>query len=70
MELQGSRYLTYYTTYLLATGGLQGVAGEKFEAGRMGNFTIEADPGRKGSLRVLIGPFTVYDKTNVEKDAK
>jgi rhamnose transport system substrate-binding protein len=63
-------YLTYYTTYLLATGGLQGVAGEKFEAGRMGPYTIEQDPGRKGSLRVLMGPFTVYDKNNVEKDAK
>jgi rhamnose transport system substrate-binding protein len=63
-------YLTYYTTYLLANGQLQGVEGEQFEAGRMGTYTIEKDPGRPGSLRVLMGPFTVYDKANVEKDAK
>src|SRR5215204_3255876 len=28
-------YVTYYATYLLATGALQGVEGEQFEAGRM-----------------------------------
>ncbi len=27
-------YLTYYTSYLLATGAIQGVAGESFEIGR------------------------------------
>jgi rhamnose transport system substrate-binding protein len=62
-------YLTYYTSYLLATGAIQGAEGEKFAAGRMGEYTIEKDPTRDAGLRVLMGPFTVYDKTNVEAAA-
>jgi rhamnose transport system substrate-binding protein len=58
-------YLTYYLTYLIATGALQGVEGEQFEAGRMGTFTIEKDPTRDNGLRVLMGPFTVYNQDNV-----
>lgn len=62
-------YLTYYTTYLLATGAIQGTVGEKFEAGRMGTYTIEKDPNPSHSagLRVLMGPFTVYNKDNIDK---
>ena len=63
-------YLTYYTSYLLATGAIQGAEGEKFAAGRMGEYTIEKDPTRDAGLRVLMGPFTVYDKTNVEAAAQ
>ncbi|MDW8326075.1 MAG: substrate-binding domain-containing protein [Anaerolineales bacterium] len=63
-------YLTYYVTYLLATGQLKGVEGERFEAGRMGTYTIEKDPTRPKGLRVLMGPFTIYDKTNVEAASK
>ncbi|HLB49855.1 MAG TPA: substrate-binding domain-containing protein, partial [Anaerolineales bacterium] len=62
-------YLTYYTTYLLATDAIQGEVGETFEAGRMGTYTIEKDPTRDAGLRVLMGPFSVYNKDNVEKDA-
>ena len=62
-------YLTYYTTYLLATGAIKGEVGETFEAGRMGTYTIEKDPTRDAGLRVLMGPFSVYNKDNVEKDA-
>ena len=62
-------YLTYYTSYMLATGAIQGAEGEKFAAGRMGEYTIEKDPTRDAGLRVLMGPFTVYDKTNVEAAA-
>ncbi len=58
-------YLTYYATYLLADGQLQGVAGETFEAGRMGTYTIEKDPTRPNGLRIVMGPFTVYNKDNV-----
>ena len=58
-------YVTYYATYLLATGALQGVEGEQFEAGRMGTYTIEKDPTRDNGLRIVMGPFTVYDETNV-----
>jgi rhamnose transport system substrate-binding protein len=63
-------YLTYYTTYLLATGAIKGEIGERFEAGRMGTYTIEKDPTREKGLRVKMGPFTIYDKTNIEEAAK
>ena len=63
-------YLTYYATYLMATGALKGEEGETFEAGRMGKYTIEKDPTRDAGLRVLMGPFTIYDKTNVEAASK
>ena len=58
-------YLTYYVTYLLATGQMEGDIGESFVAGRMGEYTVEADPGRDGAKRVLMGPFTVYNDGNV-----
>jgi hypothetical protein len=37
-------YLSYYMTYLLATGVIEGTVGERFEAGRIGIYTIEKDP--------------------------
>lgn len=63
-------YLTYYTSYMLATGKITGAVGETFTAGRMGDYTIEEDPGRPGAKRILMGPFTVYTKDNVEAEAK
>ena len=63
-------YLTYYVTYMLATGDLEAKEGASFEAGRMGTYTIEKDPTRENGLRVLMGPFTTYDKDNVEAAAK
>jgi rhamnose transport system substrate-binding protein len=63
-------YLTYYAAYGLATGQLTGEIGETFTAGRMGDYTIEADPGRANAKRVLMGPFTVYTKDNVEAASK
>jgi rhamnose transport system substrate-binding protein len=63
-------YLTYYTSYMLATGAITGAVGETFTAGRMGDYTIEEDPGRPGAKRILMGPFTVYTKDNVEAEAK
>jgi len=62
-------YLTYYTTYMIAAGDIKGTEGEKFNAGRMGDYTIEKDPGRKGGIRVLMGPFTKYNKDNIDKEA-
>ncbi|MFQ3184181.1 MAG: rhamnose transport system substrate-binding protein [Alteromonas macleodii] len=59
-------YLTYYTAYGLASGQMTGEIGETFSAGRMGDFTIDEDPGRPGSSRILMGPFTVYNSENVE----
>lgn len=62
-------YLAYYTAYMLASGDLVGEEGEKYLAGRMGEYTIEKDPTRDAGLRVLMGPFTVYNKDNVEAAA-
>ncbi len=62
-------YLTYYTAYGIATGQLTGEIGESFDAGRMGVYTIEEDPGRPGTKRILMGPFTVYTAENVEAAA-
>ncbi|MEO6299863.1 MAG: substrate-binding domain-containing protein, partial [Paracoccaceae bacterium] len=63
-------YLTYYAAYGLATGQIKGEVGETFTAGRMGDFTIEADASRAGAKRVLMGAFTVYNKDNVEAASK
>jgi len=63
-------YLTYYATYLIASGQMEAAEGVTFEAGRMGTYTIEKDPTRENGLRVLMGPFTVYDKENVEAAAQ
>ena len=63
-------YLTYYATYLISTGQMEAKEGVSFEAGRMGTYTIEKDPTRDNGLRVLMGPFTIYNKDNVEAAAK
>ncbi len=63
-------YLTYYTAYMLATGAMKAEEGQQFKAGRMGDYTITKDPTRDAGLRVLMGPFSVYDKSNVEAAAK
>ncbi|MCJ7519181.1 MAG: substrate-binding domain-containing protein, partial [Anaerolineaceae bacterium] len=60
-------YLSYYLTYRIVSGEIKGVEGETFEAGRMGSYTIEKDPTRDVGLRILMGPFSVYDATNVEE---
>jgi rhamnose transport system substrate-binding protein len=68
-------YLTTYASYLLATGALQGADGEVFSVGRpvsgQTEFTITADPTRPDieALRVLMGPFSVYDASNIEEAA-
>lgn len=59
-------YLAYYATYLIASGQMEAKEGVTFEAGRMGTYTITKDPTREKGLRVLMGPFTVYDKNNVK----
>jgi rhamnose transport system substrate-binding protein len=63
-------YLTYYVTYLVASGQMEAAEGTTFEAGRMGSYTIEKDPTRDEGLRVLMGPFTVYNADNVEAAAE
>jgi rhamnose transport system substrate-binding protein len=60
-------YLSYYTGYLLATGAIKGQAGESFTAGRMGDYTIQADAN--GGTFVLMGPFTVFNAANIDQYA-
>lgn len=59
-------YLTYYATYGIATGQIEAVDGQQFSAGRMGEYTIESDPTRDEGLRVVMGPFTIYDEDNID----
>jgi len=59
-------YLAYYTAYLLASDAIKAEEGQQFAAGRMGTYTITKDPNRPHGLRVVMGPWTLYDKTNIE----
>jgi rhamnose transport system substrate-binding protein len=58
-------YLAYYVAYGIATGQIEAAEGVSFTAGRMGDYTITADPTRDAGLRVLMGPFTVYTADNI-----
>ncbi|HEU4841250.1 MAG TPA: substrate-binding domain-containing protein [Ilumatobacteraceae bacterium] len=58
-------YVTLHAAYGLATGAFEAEEGATFSAGRMGDYTIEADPTRDDGLRIVMGPFTVYDESNV-----
>jgi rhamnose transport system substrate-binding protein len=58
-------YVTYYASYGIATGQIEAAEGTTFTAGRMGDYTIEADPTRDSGLRIVMGPFTVYNADNV-----
>jgi rhamnose transport system substrate-binding protein len=60
-------YLSYYVAYMLATGDLKAEEGATFKAGRMGTYKIEKDATRGKGLRVLMGPFSMYDASNVDK---
>ena len=63
-------YLTYYVTYGIATGQIEAAEGATFNAGRMGTYTIEVDPTRDAGLRVLMGPFSVYNADNIGESAE
>lgn len=58
-------YTTFFAANALASGELVAEDGATFSAGRMGDFTIEKDPTRDNGLRIVMGPFTVYDASNV-----
>jgi rhamnose transport system substrate-binding protein len=60
-------YLTYYLAYGIATDQIKPQAGVKFMAGRLGEKAIEKDPTRDNGLRVLMGPFSVYNKDNIDQ---
>jgi rhamnose transport system substrate-binding protein len=53
-------YLSAYAAAALASGQISGEAGQTFEAGDLGEYTIE-----EGS-EVVLGPPTVFDKNNID----
>ncbi len=57
-------YLAYYVAYGLATEQIEAADGTAFVAGRMGEYEITTDPTREAGLRVLMGPFSVYNAEN------
>ena len=63
-------YLAYYAAYGLANRAFKAEAGATFKAGHLGEYTIEKDPTRPKGLRIVMGPFAIYDKGNVEAAAK
>ncbi|RNG30619.1 rhamnose ABC transporter substrate-binding protein [Streptomyces botrytidirepellens] len=54
-------YLGSYAAAALASGQITGAEGEKFKAGKLGEYTV----GKKGE--VILGPPTVFDKSNIDK---
>lgn len=58
-------YLSIYVLDALNTGKITGKAGEKFTAGRLGDYTIQDDPDL--GLNVLLGLPFIYNKDNIDK---
>jgi rhamnose transport system substrate-binding protein len=54
-------YLAAYAGAALASGQITGAEGEKFKAGKLGDYTV----GKDGV--VVLGPPTVFDASNIDK---
>ncbi len=54
-------YLAVYTLDAIASGKIKGQPGDKFTAGKLGEYTIDPDGV------VLLGPPTVFSKDNIDK---
>lgn len=63
-------YLAYHAAYGLANRAFKAEVGAKLKAGRLGEYTVEKDPTRPKGLRIVMGPFAIYDKNNIEAAAK
>ena len=57
-------YLAIYTLDALATGKIQGQAGDTFTAGKLGEYTVQESP--ELGLNVLLGPPFVYNAENID----
>src|SRR5215211_1586935 len=57
-------YLAVYAMHALAMGEITGEAGETFDAGKLGEKTIEEDPDL--GLNVLLGPPFVFNADNID----
>jgi rhamnose transport system substrate-binding protein len=58
-------YLTGYTLYELMQGNLTGAAGEKFTAGKMGEYTVEKH--EDGGTMVMMGDGLKFDNSNIDE---
>jgi len=58
-------YLGSYVATALVGGKITGAVGDKFSAGRLGNYTITKAPD--GGTEVLLGPPFKFDKSNIEE---
>jgi rhamnose transport system substrate-binding protein len=54
-------YLAAYAGAALASGQITGAEGEKFKAGKLGEYTV----GKDGV--VVLGPPTVFDAKNIDQ---
>jgi rhamnose transport system substrate-binding protein len=54
-------YLAAYAGAALASGQITGASGEKFKAGKLGEYTIG------NNSVIVLGPPTVFDKSNIDK---
>jgi len=57
-------YLAVYAMHALATGEIKGMAGDKFTAGRLGDYTIQDDPDL--GLNVLLGLPFIWNIDNID----
>lgn len=57
-------YLSIYTLDALATKQITGAVGDKFSAGKLGDFTVESSPD--GGNYVLLGQPTIFNKDNID----
>lgn len=58
-------YLGAYTGTALVSGKITGAVGDKFSAGRLGDYTVTKAPD--GGTEVLLGPPFKFDKANIEE---
>ncbi len=56
-------YLGSYVATALVKGSIKGAEGDKFVAGRLGNYTVTKAPD--GGTEVLLGPPFKFDKANI-----
>jgi rhamnose transport system substrate-binding protein len=57
-------YLSVYVLEALATGKIKGEPGEKFTAGKLGEYTIQEDADL--GVNILLGLPFIWDKTNID----
>jgi rhamnose transport system substrate-binding protein len=56
-------YLGAYTGTALVKGAIKGAAGDKFKAGRLGDYTVVK--AADGGTEILLGPPFKFDKANI-----